>query len=228
MDYIYQIFSIIKYIRYNFYDPSLWFIPMIIASFLGFSLRVTLSTCDQLWVKTFHNTMSFTMLPVITYVITTVISGNIPLALGMVGALSIVRFRHPVKNAFELVMYFALITIGIASSVKTQYAVGLTIAIIAIIVFFRFLEIFEKRRGKNIFPLSFSEGQSYSTLEVTLSKQINNLSHLDHLVQETHDEKENIHTYRYAALDKKTIIEKSNDISIKHKSDIINLTIDYN
>ena len=64
--------------------------------------------------------MSFIMLPLIAFTITKVIGGSIPLALGMVGALSIVRFRHPVRNAFELVMYFALITIGITASVKIR------------------------------------------------------------------------------------------------------------
>ena len=38
----------------------------------------------------------------------------------MIGALSIVRFRHPVKSALELIMYFDLITIGIATSVRTM------------------------------------------------------------------------------------------------------------
>ena len=48
------------------------------------------------------------------------ISGNIALSLGMIGALSIVRFRHPVKSALELIIYFDLITIGIATSVRTN------------------------------------------------------------------------------------------------------------
>ena len=43
----------------------------------------------------------------------------------MIGALSIVRFRHPVKSALELIMYFDLITIGIATSVRTKWAIQL-------------------------------------------------------------------------------------------------------
>ena len=71
--------------------------------------------------KTFHHKMSFLILPVVTSGITTVISGNIALSLGMIGALSIVRFRNPVKNPFELVIYFSLITMGIISSVNLTY-----------------------------------------------------------------------------------------------------------
>ena len=48
----------------------------------------------------------FSLLPVTGFVITSAISNNIALSLGMVGALSIVRFRTPIKNPLELVIYF--------------------------------------------------------------------------------------------------------------------------
>ena len=101
---------------------------------MGFILQIVLYYCNQKWVTTFQHTMSFIMLPVITFTITKVISGSIPLALGMVGALSIVRFRHPVKNSFELILYFALITIGIACATRLIYGVGLASFIIFILL----------------------------------------------------------------------------------------------
>ena len=223
IDFILEIIGI-TFTRHN---VSEFIIPILIVPLLGLSLRITLSKCDQIWVATYHNTMSYLILPVITFVITKVISGNIPLALGMVGALSIVRFRHPVKNAFELVMYFALITIGIAASVRIQFAIGLIIIIITILILSKIFNILAKKRGKNIYPLSFAEGQSYNTLEITLSKKENDLSYSDNLVQEIHDENEKNHIYRFATIDKKSIIEKAKTLSIKHKSDIKNLTIDY-
>lgn len=75
----------------------------------GLSIRIMLSLVKQKWASTYHHTMSYILLPVITFVITKVITGNIALSLGMVGALSIIRFRNPVKNPFELVIFFALI-----------------------------------------------------------------------------------------------------------------------
>ena len=57
-------------------------------------------------------------MPPTGFVITTIISDDIALSLGLVGALSIVRFRTPVKNPLELVNYFILITIGIVLSVS--------------------------------------------------------------------------------------------------------------
>ena len=53
---------------------------------------------------------------VITLIIMT-ISGNLVLSLGMVGALSIVRFRTPIKDPVDLVFIFWAITVGIANGV---------------------------------------------------------------------------------------------------------------
>jgi len=78
---------------------------------------------QNLWVESSFLIYSAFLLPQISYIITKVISGNIALSLGMVGALSIVRFRHPVKNPLELVTYFALIALGISFSVNIKWGV---------------------------------------------------------------------------------------------------------
>ena len=101
--------------------------PLLLLVSSGLILRFSLSLTGQSWAKSHSQTVAFMILPVITYVITKTISGNIALSLGMIGALSIVRFRHPVKSALELIMYFDLITIGIATSVRTKWAINLTI-----------------------------------------------------------------------------------------------------
>ena len=74
-------------------------------------LRILLQLLGQTWVKTIAHTSTLMLLPILTYVITSVISGNIALSLGMVGALSIVRFRNPVRSPLELSVYFGAITI---------------------------------------------------------------------------------------------------------------------
>ena len=50
----------------------------------------------------------------------------------MVGALSIVRFRSPIKNPYELVSYFYLITVGIATSVNPKISINFFIATIIV------------------------------------------------------------------------------------------------
>ena len=94
-----------------------WFIQVImsniehlIALFLlissGIYIRILLQLFGQAWIKTKAHTTTLLILPVITYVITNVISGNIALSLGMVGALSIVRFRSAIKDPLDIVFMF--------------------------------------------------------------------------------------------------------------------------
>ena len=135
------------------------FLKMVVVSLLGLSLRYSLTYCNQLWASTYHHTMTYMILPVITFLVTKVIAGNIALSLGMVGALSIVRFRNPVKNSFELVMYFALITIGIAGSIEIIYSVGLSLFIIFIIIGSNILEKFTSAAGKNLYSFSLTSFQ---------------------------------------------------------------------
>jgi hypothetical protein len=62
------------------------------------------------------NVSLVTIAMIITLIIMT-ISGNLILSLGMVGALSIVRFRTPIKDPVDLVFIFWAITVGIANGV---------------------------------------------------------------------------------------------------------------
>ena len=95
---------------------------VIFLSLSGIILRSSLSLVGQNWVRTYHFLGTFILLPNIAYIITTVIAGDIALSLGMIGALSIVRFRHPVRSNFELTMYFALLTLGISAGVSAKLA----------------------------------------------------------------------------------------------------------
>lgn len=54
-----------------------------------------------------------TLLALIIFILITVVKSSLALSLGLVGALSIVRFRTPVKDPEDLVFLFASITIGI-------------------------------------------------------------------------------------------------------------------
>ena len=94
-------------------------IILISASFVqGLLLYIANLITNKSFLKNIHHFLTFCMLPTITLIITKSISGNIALALGMVGALSIVRFRNPVRSPYELTMYFLLITLGITTSVN--------------------------------------------------------------------------------------------------------------
>ncbi len=162
-------------------DPI--YITLSLALISGLSVRLALSFAKQNWVRTYHHTMSYILLPLITLVITKVISGNIALSLGMIGALSIVRFRNPVKSPFELVIFFALITIGIAMAVDIRWGLVLTFIIVSIIVIGAFLEELMRKYKINIFAFSFDESHAINIIEVSSNEKIELLEDSSILIQ---------------------------------------------
>ena len=122
----------------------------------GLIITLSHSFFSYSWLRNNFNIYVGITLPVIGLVITTVIGSNIALSIGMIGALSIVRFRHPVKSALELVIYFDLITIGIAASVKNNYAIILSILTVVILIALKvFNNIQKKNNNKAFYNISF-------------------------------------------------------------------------
>ena len=147
---------------------------MILLIFFSLFIRVILQLVGQGWITTTAHTTTLVLLPIITYVITQVISGNIALSLGMVGALSIVRFRNPVRSPLELSVYFCAITMGISAGVSLKWLVLLGVAIsLAVIILVSIHIISVYFFNKDFFTTSFAEGNSLSSLEIKANKEIN-------------------------------------------------------
>jgi uncharacterized membrane protein YhiD involved in acid resistance len=62
--------------------------------------------------------ISLIMLTMITAIVIMVIGNNLARAFGMVGAMSIIRFRTAVKDASDIMFVFFALSIGLASGVK--------------------------------------------------------------------------------------------------------------
>ncbi len=184
----------------------------------GFLFRMALIYTGQNWAKSHAQTVSFLVLPLITYVITNTIANNIALSLGMIGALSIVRFRHPVKSPLELIMYFALITVGIATSVRTKWAIQLIVATIIIILLVKFFQVLSKKYGKSFYNMSFNEGVNTNTLEIITKNKLELVENSDYLISSFNDLDEKKIIYRLNFENKKELqsfkkeIEKSADL----------------
>lgn len=69
-------------------------------------------------VYSYNYNVTFVLMTMITTLIIMTISTNIILSLGMVGALSIVRFRTAVKDPLDIVYMFWAISAGIATGAK--------------------------------------------------------------------------------------------------------------
>tara|TARA_Y100000996_G_C22548699_1_gene652870 strand:- start:1285 stop:1902 length:618 start_codon:yes stop_codon:yes gene_type:complete len=171
----------------------------------GLILRFALTFAGQAWAKSHAQTVAFMILPVITYVITKTISGNIALSLGMIGALSIVRFRHPVKSALELIMYFDLITIGIATSVRTKWAIQLLICSVLIILLVKLVQNISNKFGKSFYSMSFNEGNTTNTLEISSKEKINFVETSEHLSNSIIDKNNKEFIYRMSFNNRKEL-----------------------
>ncbi len=191
----------------------------------GILFRFALIYTGQLWAKSHAQTVTFLVLPVITYVITNTIANNIALSLGMIGALSIVRFRHPVKSPLELVIYFALITVGIATSVRTKWAIQLILATVLVIVVVKLFQVISKKFGKSFYNMSFNEGALSNTLEVTSNSKIELIEKSDYLISSFSDNNEKKIIYRLNFENKNDLKNFKNNLD---ESKIEKINIIYN
>ena len=179
---------------------------------MGFIIRYSLIRTGQLWASSYSQTATFVLLPLITFVITNVIAGNIALSLGMVGALSIVRFRNPVRSSLELVIFFLLITLGIASAPKFHWAIVLFLTSNFVIFLIYYLDLFMKKNfKKSFYEISFSEGNELSILEVESKKDNNLLFEDDDLIYYNYDNE--THIYRIATNNKDKIFNLKKQLS---------------
>ena len=200
--------------------------PIILLTLSGILIRFALTYTGQAWAKSHSQTVTFMLLPIITYIITKTISGNIALSLGMIGALSIVRFRHPVKSALELVIYFALITIGIAASVRTKWAIQLVVCTILIILIVKIIQTLSKKFGKSFYNISFNEGSASNTLEIVSKKRIYAIEKNENLVNYLSDFEKNQYIYRLSFINKNSL-ENFRD-SLSNEKDIEKVNVVFN
>ena len=108
-------------------DDNIQLLLLIIKVFLcalgGLIITVSHSFFSYQWLRNNFNLYVGVALPIIGLVITTVIGSNIALSIGMLGALSIVRFRTPIRTPYELVHYFSLLTLGISAKVDISITI---------------------------------------------------------------------------------------------------------
>ena len=118
-----------------------------LCAFTGLAINLWLSKFDFNYLNNeTHRSVSF-ILPAISFTIVTAISSNLFLSLGLIGALSIIRYRTPVKNPFELAILFAYITIGIAAVVSIELFYGVIIIIVIMPFVHKAIYLFKNKRA---------------------------------------------------------------------------------
>lgn len=116
--------------------PEQIFMNIAVAALLGFFIFISycISHRGTIYSKKFN--ASLVILTVLTGTVMTVIGNNIALSLGMVGALSIVRFRTAIKDSRDTVYIFWAIVIGICCGVGDYVvaAIGSCIVFVVILI----------------------------------------------------------------------------------------------
>ena len=96
-------------------------VALVIAFFVMFTYKSTYS--GTAYSRKFN--ISIGSITIITTMIMSVISNNIALSLGMVGALSIIRFRTAVKDVRDAAFIFWSIAVGIGCGVSQYALIGI-------------------------------------------------------------------------------------------------------
>ena len=118
----------------------------------------------------------------------------------MIGALSIVRFRNPVRSSFELVIFFLMLSLGICAAADVRWLVMLGLASNFLIIGAYFINIILAQVfNKKLFETSFSEGNSSNIIEITSMKVHNDL--LNSIILVSYNKSDSQYTYRLASSD---------------------------
>tara|TARA_B100000795_G_C22791962_1_gene437413 strand:+ start:115 stop:810 length:696 start_codon:yes stop_codon:yes gene_type:complete len=139
-------------------------INLLIVSILSYLIRLVYNKYSQSLSNKDYFSKNFIILGIATCLVITIVKSSLALSLGLVGALSIVRFRAAIKEPEELVYLFLVIAtgLGVGANQLNITILGVVISL-TIIVFFN---IFSSKRIKNldlnIFQLSVIFNQKLS------------------------------------------------------------------
>ena len=107
---------------------------LVVATIIGFCIYISykISHMGTVYSKKFN--VSLVMLTILTATVMTVIGNNVALSLGMVGALSIVRFRTAIKDSRDTAYIFWTIIVGICCGVGDYLVAGIGSAIVFVVM----------------------------------------------------------------------------------------------
>ena len=123
---------------------------------LGLVIFAVYKICYRGAVYSFSFNVSLVMMAVLTCIIIRTISFNVVLSLGMVGALSIVRFRTAIKDPVDIMFLFWAITTGIVVGAQQFTFALICTALIALLCFVSL--IFRSKEGAYLLIIKYIPG----------------------------------------------------------------------
>jgi len=122
-----------------------FFIALLLSLILAFLVKLTYIKVGRALNDKDYFSDTFIPLAIITTLVITVIKFSLALSLGLVGALSIVRFRAAIKEPEELVYLFFVIAIGLANGANQFLLSILATLVIVVILYVR--NIFQNKNN---------------------------------------------------------------------------------
>lgn len=120
------------------------FINHIVALLLGIFIFITYKVSHTGEAYSGRFNVSLVMLTLVTTIVMSVINNNVSLSLGLVGALSIVRFRTAIRDSRDAVFIFWTVAVGICCGVSNYM-----IAVMGSVFVFVFLILFGIAKENN-------------------------------------------------------------------------------
>ncbi len=112
---------------------------LLITACMGYILGVFFRRYGQSLSNRSYFGANFVLLAATTMLIITVVKSSLALSLGLVGALSIVRFRSAIKEPEELVYLFLTISVGLGMGAEQQLLTIIGYSLALIIIYLRSL-----------------------------------------------------------------------------------------
>lgn len=122
-------------------------IAIIISAILAYVVKISYVKVSRSLNDKEHFSEIFVPLAVITTLVITVVKFSLALSLGLVGALSIVRFRAAIKEPEELVYLFFVIGIGLANGANQFMIAIISTFIIILILYIR--KLYNDKKDSN-------------------------------------------------------------------------------
>ena len=123
-------------------DLSNFVVNLFVAALLSVIIQIFYLKYSTTLSSKFEFSKNFVILGITTTIVITIIKSSLALSLGLVGALSIVRFRAAIKEPEELVFLFLIISTGLgcgAGQIKI-ISIGILFSLISIFLYSKFYE----------------------------------------------------------------------------------------
>ena len=123
-------------------DLNTFIINLLVAAVLSIIIQIFYLRYSTTLSSKFEFSKNFVILGITTTIVITIVKSSLALSLGLVGALSIVRFRAAIKEPEELVFLFLIISTGLgcgAGQIEIV-TVGVLFSLFAIFIYSKFFE----------------------------------------------------------------------------------------